>query len=271
MVSTATIKAGRYSMLAARASAARGARVGAAFLATTFATTLALHAPGRAQSIDRAAAQPALAPLAQAEIGGGLWLSVDEMRQIARAKALRERASVFVDETDAGRIEAGAGFALAQRAKWHATLGVESYALASPEEIAAVGMSARLPERAGYAGIGTAAASSVVAQSSPMALMTPAHQGFRRYTGLRLTSTDVLLPGDRLTLRAGSDLHYLMQGLGVEDWTGGVAAFAGFASRMELRWARPAAHGELSLTYTVDRKAGEFRHEHLLARWQAHF
>jgi len=267
MATIAAMNMGRRTIQAGQAGAVRCAA------AIAFAT-LAIHAPCRAQSIDRSAtalAAPALVPSAQ---GGGLWLSLDEMRQIARAKALRERASVFVDEAGAGRIEAGTGFALAQRDKWHATLGVESYALASPEEITAVGMSARTADGGiygAYGGIGAGGPASPATQAAQLALMTPAHQGFKRYTGLRLTSTDVLLPGDRLTLRAGSDLHYLMQGLGLEDWTGGAAAFAGFASRMELRWSRPATLGEFSVTYRVDRKAGEFRHEHLLARWQARF
>ena len=237
-------------------------------LAAVLGGALALDPSCSAQSVDRADRDLGFRPAVTPEVPGATsWLTLEEMHQVARAEALRQRASLFIDEAGAGRIETGAGWALAQREKWHTTLGVESYELASPEQVRAVGQSVYTPERSGL----VAGHASAVALMAPMSPIAPAHQGFRSYTGLRLTSTDVLLPGDRVTLRAGSDLHLLIQGLGLDDWTNGAAALAGFASRMELRWARPAALGEFAVSYQVDRKAGEFRHEHLLAGWTAHF
>lgn len=239
-----------------------------ATLVAVLCGALALNTSCDAQSIDRADREPGSLSAVTPEVQGATsWLTLDEMRQVARAEALRQRASLFIDEAGAGRIETGAGWALAQREKWHTTLGVESYELASPEQVRAVGQSVYAPERSGL----VPGHASAAALMSPVSLIAPAHQGFHNYTGLRLTSSDVLLRGDRVTLRAGSDLHLLIQGLGLDDWTNGAAALAGFASRMELRWARPAAVGEFAVSYQVDRKAGEFRHEHLLAGWAAHF
>jgi hypothetical protein len=106
------------------------------------------------------------------------------------------------------------------------------------------------------------------------AMITPipaARHGFGHYTGLRLTATDVLLRGDSLTLRAGSDLHLLLQGIGFADWVGDAGALVGWMSRAELRWARPTTLGEFSLACHVDRKGDEFRHGQVQAVWQVRF
>jgi len=86
-----------------------------------------------------------------------------------------------------------------------------------------------------------------------------------------LTSSDVLLPGDSLTLRAGSDLHLLLQGIGFADCVGDAGALVGWMSRVELRWARPTPVGEFSLACHVDRKGDEFRHGQDQAVWLVRF
>jgi hypothetical protein len=113
-----------------------------------------------------------------------------------------------------------------------------------------------------------------VALPAISAMMRPlpaARRGFGHYTGLRLASTDVLLSGDSLTLRAGSDLHLLLQQVGFADWVGDAGALVGWVSRVELRWARPAPIGEFSLTCHVDRKGVEFRHGQVQAVWLVRF
>jgi hypothetical protein len=113
-----------------------------------------------------------------------------------------------------------------------------------------------------------------VAHPVTVAMMPPlpaVRHGFGHYTGLRLTSSDVLLRGDTLTLRAGSDLHLLLQGVGFADWAGDAAALVGWMSRVELRWARPTSVGEFSLNCHVDRKAAEFRHAQVQALWLTRF
>jgi hypothetical protein len=114
----------------------------------------------------------------------------------------------------------------------------------------------------------------IVGRSVMGAMMAPipaARHGFGHYTGLRLTATDVLLRGDSLTLRAGSDLHLLLQGIGFADWVGDAGALVGWMSRAELRWARPTTLGEFSLACHVDRRGDEFRHGQVQAVWQARF
>jgi hypothetical protein len=121
---------------------------------------------------------------------------------------------------------------------------------------------------AGYRPAGAVAASLIAAT---MARMQAARRGLGHYTELRLTGTSVLLPGDSLTLRAGSDLQVLLQGVGVADWAGDAAALIGWRSRAEVRWVRPTTVGEFSLTCRVDRKADEFSHGQAQARWLVRF
>jgi hypothetical protein len=78
-------------------------------------------------------------------------------------------------------------------------------------------------------------------------LIPAVQHGFGHYAELRLTGTDVLIVGDSLTLRAGSDLHFLLQGAGGGDWAGAAEALAGWRSRAEMRWVRPTTIGEFSL------------------------
>jgi hypothetical protein len=114
----------------------------------------------------------------------------------------------------------------------------------------------------------------IVAHPVISAMMPPiaaARHGFGHYTGLRFTSTDVLLHGDSLTVRAGSDLHLLLQGIGFAEWVGDAGALVGWMSRLELRWARPAPIGEFSFACHVDRKGDEFRHAQVQVLWLARF
>ena len=113
-------------------------------------------------------------------------------------------------------------------------------------------------------------ANSLAPPPPVISAMMPRH-GFGHYTGLRLTGSDVLLRGDSLTLRAGSDLHLLLQGIGFADWVGDAGALVGWMSRVELRWARPTPVGEFSLTCHVDRKGEEFRHGQVQAVWVVRF
>lgn len=102
----------------------------------------------------------------------------------------------------------------------------------------------------------------------PMMPLIPVVQhGFGHYAELRLKGTDVLIAGDSLTLRAGSDLHFLLQGAGDADWAGAAAALAGWRSRAEVRWARPTAIGEFSFTCRVDRKGEQFSRGRVQALW----
>jgi hypothetical protein len=121
---------------------------------------------------------------------------------------------------------------------------------------------------AGNGPTGVVGGSAVVAMMPPIPVVP---HGFGHYAELRLTGSDVLLTGDRLTLRAGSDLHFFVQGAGGGDWADVAAALAGWRSRAELRWARPTTIGEFSFTCHVDRKGEAFSRGQAQARWVVRF
>jgi hypothetical protein len=77
--------------------------------------------------------------------------------------------------------------------------------------------------------------------------------------------------GDSLTLRAGSDLRWVLQGIGIGGWADDAAALVGWRSKLQLRWAKAVAVGELSLVCRVDRKANELGRGGVQARWEARF
>jgi len=121
------------------------------------------------------------------------------------------------------------------------------------------------------AGNGPIGAAVEPASVPMMPLIAFVPRGFGHYTELRLTATDVLIAGDSLTLRAGSDLHFLLQGAGGGDWAGAAEALAGWRSRAEVRWVRPTTIGEFSFTCRVDRKGEEFSRAQVQARWLVRF
>jgi hypothetical protein len=191
------------------------------------------------------------------------WLSDEEIHRLAHAFVIQRRSSVFLDATGARQVETGVGWVVAQRGEWRATLAVESYELSTSEQIDA-------PRARGSAGDHPAGAVVRPTVGATMSPIPAARQGFRHYSELRLSSKDVLVRGDSLTLRAGSDLNFILQGIGVADWAGDATALLGWRSRMELRWALPTTVGGFSFVSRVDRRANELGRGQLQLRWEAH-
>jgi hypothetical protein len=229
------------------------------FVSTALAAALVLGYPSLSRAIDDFG--PTVGAAGSTHKG-----DLEPGREAARAAAysptLRDRLSVFVDDANAGQFEAGAAMAVAQRGKWRAFISVETYAPT------ANGRADVLPAGAGLAD-DPVAGSAQARFSSTMSPIAASHQRFRQFTELRFSSNDVLLEGDSLTVRAGSDLRFLLQGIGIAGWADDAAAWVGWRSRLEVRWARPTTVGEFSFLCRVDRRANELGRGQILAHWEA--
>jgi hypothetical protein len=193
----------------------------------------------------------------------GAWFEVDANRRFAAIPGLPRWAGALNIGNAGRQVAIGAGWPVAQGSRWRALIGLQIGPTFGAERIDAMSAGVGPPDRLGAA----------VDPSSFGMLMSPiatSHPGFRRYTELTLASRDVLMAGDLLTLQAGSDLHFLLQEIGMVSWASDAAAMIGWRTRLQLRWSRPSALGQFSLEARIDRRADQLGRGQVELRWQGH-
>jgi hypothetical protein len=207
-------------------------------------------------------AQDRIEPDAQAA-----WIVADARRRFAGIPGLPGWAGALYLGNAGRQVVLGAGWPLAQGSRWRSAIGLQISPSIVPalgsDRIDAIGPGVGLMDRLGEA----AAPSPFGMLMSPIAT---SHPVFHRYTELTLASRDVLVAGDRLTLQAGSDLHFVLQEMGMVSWASDAAAMIGWRTRLQLRWSRPSALGEFSLEARVDRRADQLGRGQVEMRWQGH-
>jgi len=191
------------------------------------------------------------------------WLGVDVRRRFAGVPGLPGWAGAFYPGDAGHPVALGAGWLVAQGIRWRASVGFQIEPLFGADRIDAMVPGGVPLDRLGEAVI-----------PSPFGmLMSPiatSHPAFHRYTELTLGSRDVLVAGDRLTLQAGSDLHFVLQEMGMASWASDAAAMIGWRTRLKLCWSRPSAFGDFSLEARVDRRADQLGRGQVEMRWQGH-
>jgi hypothetical protein len=196
---------------------------------------------------------------------------VDTTRRIAGIAGLPGWAEVFYIGGAGRQGLIGAEWPVARAGLWRASIGLQIGPFIEPsirpsfasDRINTFGMGAGPESRMGEA----------VVPSPFGTLMSPiatSHPSWPRYTELTLASRDVLVAGDRLTLQAGSDLHFVLQEMGMASWASDAAAMIGWRTHVQLRWSRPSAFGEFSLQARVDRRADQLGRGQVEMRWQGH-